>query len=85
VLPPEVLRLARMHRARQQHLTAGAVRQVRRRWGLLNPANLAASWQAIAAAVTAVVTAYQAEAARGADSYVAAAVTLTASTCRRPR
>lgn len=80
MLPPEVLRLARLHRARQQHLAAGAVQQVRRRWGLLNPANLAASWQAIAAAVTAVVTAYQAEAARGADSYVAAAVTLTGAT-----
>jgi hypothetical protein len=80
VLPADVLRLGRLHRARQQHLAAGAVRQVRRRWGLLDPANLAASWQAIARAVTAIVTAYQAEAARGADTYVAAALTLAGET-----
>lgn len=80
VLPADVLRLARLHRARQQHLAAAAVRQVRRRWGLLDPANIAATWQLIAAAVLRLVTAYQAEAARGADTYVASALTLAGVT-----
>lgn len=77
---PDTARLARLHQARQQVLAANAVKQVRRRWGLIDPASIAATWQAIAKTVTALVTAYQAEAARGVDSYVAAAMTLEAAT-----
>lgn len=76
VQSPNAVRLARLHQARQQVLAANAARQVQRRWGLVEPAHVAASWRALSAAVTAMVTAYQAEAARGVDGYVAAAMIL---------
>lgn len=76
VLPPDVLHLARLHRARQQQLSAAAVREARRRWGLVDAAHAMATWQAVAVAILRLVAGYQSEAARGADAYVAAALTM---------
>jgi hypothetical protein len=80
VLPPELTRLAQLHRIRQEQLAADAVSQVRRRWGLVDAANVDASWRAIAQLVLSLVTSYQAEAARGVDSYVSSALSLAGET-----
>ena len=73
-LPPDLLVLARAHRLRQQQLAYAATTRLDRLWGFLDAAGLAASWAALAPRFVAVMTAAQAEAARGADDYVAAAL-----------
>jgi hypothetical protein len=63
-LPPE--QLARAHRLRQQRIAAAAVAQTRRLWRFNQ-------WAAVAPAAVSTVRAALAEAARGAQLYVAAA------------
>ena len=67
--PPEVVRLARLHRARQQQVSGAAVAAVRRLWP-------SGPWQDIAAVLLRLMTAFQREAARGATSYVSTSLTL---------
>jgi hypothetical protein len=73
-LPPDVLDLARLHRLRQQQLARMAVGEVRTRWATISASNVTAGWSAIAPTIEALVTAAQAEATRGVQEYVAAAV-----------
>ncbi|HTI26175.1 MAG TPA: hypothetical protein VL652_34620 [Kutzneria sp.] len=80
MLAPELTRLAQLHRVRQEQLAADAVRQVRRHWGLVDAANVDATWRAIAQLVLSLVTSHQAEAARGADGYVSTALRLAGET-----
>jgi hypothetical protein len=82
VVPPDALRIARLHRARQQQLAAAAVRETRRRWGLLGGGDVGEAWQQIAGAVLRLVAAFQLEAARGADAYVGAVLTASGGTPR---
>lgn len=70
-LPPDVLRLARLHRLRQQTLAAILLNQMRRLWRTLS-GDPQDSWQRIGPVAVAAMTVAQAEAARGADDYVAA-------------
>lgn len=75
MLPAELMTLARLHRIRQQQLAQLVLAEVRRRWALLDGADLAGSWAPIAPGVLSLVTAGQLEATRGAQEYVGAAVT----------
>jgi hypothetical protein len=79
VLPPDRARLGQLHRARQQGLVALVLGAVRRWWGVVDAGRPAASWAAVAPLVLAQVSSGQAEAARGAQEYVAAALTLAGS------
>lgn len=75
MLSAELTTLARLHRVRQQQLARLVLAEVRRRWALLDGADVAGSWARVAPAVLSFVTAGQLEATRGVEEYVAAAVT----------
>jgi hypothetical protein len=76
VLAAEAVRLARLHRARQQLLGQHALTTARRTWGLVDAGAVAASWDAAGQQLTAFITTVQAEAARGATGYVATSLQL---------
>lgn len=74
-VPETILTLAALHRLRQQALAARLVAALRPLWTVLSPGQAQASWDRLAAPrALQMVTAVQAEAARGAEGYVAAAV-----------
>jgi hypothetical protein len=76
VLPPNVVRLARLHQIRQQQLATAATGATRKLWRLVDGANVIASWTALATRTLTAVSAAQAEAARGAGDYVDVALAL---------
>lgn len=69
-LPPDVEPLARAHRARQQQIAAQAVAETGRLWGFLQTLG----WVGISTQMLGTMQSALAEAARGAQAYVAAAV-----------
>lgn len=74
-VPEALLTLAALHRLRQQALAARLSNALRPLWALLVPGRAQELWDRLAAPrALQVVTAVQAEAARGAQGYVAAAV-----------
>jgi hypothetical protein len=74
-VPEAVLALAALHRLRQQALAAYLIAALRRFWSVVDPGQAQASWDRVAASqALQLVTATQAEAARGAEGYVSAAV-----------
>jgi hypothetical protein len=77
VLPDEVVRLASLHRLRQQQLARLAAAEMAKVWARLDQGDIAGSWANIAgpSALNLVIQA-QTEAARGAQEYVATAVGL---------
>jgi hypothetical protein len=75
-----LVRLAATHRARQVALAALVRRQLARLWAAIDRRNPIASWAGIQARAVALLTAAQGEAARGADSYVAAALAMQGAT-----
>lgn len=71
-----LVRLAAAHRHRQQALALLARNHLRRLWRAVDPTDPQGSWGALGRRATALLTVAQAEAARGASDYVAAALTL---------
>jgi hypothetical protein len=80
-LPPDLTRLAELHRVRQQRIAAATLAVSRREWRKLDRGNLVTSWlNVVGPALLAWLVRAQVEAARGAQDYVAAAVTLQGAT-----
>lgn len=81
MLPAEVLRLASLHRLRQQQLARLAVAEVGKVWARVEGGNIAGSWANLAApSIQDLVQQAQAEAARGVQDYVSAAVKMQGDT-----
>lgn len=81
MLPPDVINLALLQRTRQQQLARLAAEQTARIWERVQPDSIAGSWSAVAGPqVIDLVTQAQAEAARGAQEYVATAVGMQGET-----
>jgi hypothetical protein len=73
--------LAAAHRLRQQAAAASTLGQARRLWRMLDPGNPGGSWaSSVGRLLLATMVAAQAEAARGADDYVSAALTMQNAT-----
>jgi len=69
-----LLRLAQIHRLRQQRLAQLARDRLRRLWRFVDPRNPQGSWARVAAQALATMRAAQVSAARGGDEYVVAAL-----------
>lgn len=79
-LPAEALALADAQRVRQQTLAARLTQAAGARWQLLDRSNLAGSWSQLAPGVLTLTTVALAEAGRGSQQYVAAAMTAQGAT-----
>jgi hypothetical protein len=76
LLPDQVLRLAGLHRIRQQQLAVLVTRQFEQLWRAVDAGDPQAAWATVATRAAAVMTAAQTSAATGAQAYVDLAVTL---------
>lgn len=75
-LPPDLLRLAQLHRRRQQRIAKRLRDQLRLFWRFVDARDPQVSWSRVSARAVATMTAAQAEATRGADAYVATSLRL---------
>lgn len=75
-LPPDLVRLAQLHRRRQQTIAQQLRTALRRLWRFVDVRDPQASWDRVSTRAAATMTAAQAEAARGADEYVAMSLRL---------
>lgn len=79
MLPANVLDLASAHRLRQQQLAALATREIGKLWRAVDGSDPTGSWAAVAPRALSLMAAAQAEAVRGAQQYVTAAVGMQGS------
>lgn len=76
MLPADLARLAAAHRARAQYLFGRVRAEVIRAWGQMQAGDPAGSWQMVGPRLVTLITQAQAEAARGAQDYIAAAMSM---------
>lgn len=76
----DLARLAQAHRVRQQSLGARLIALLRKLWRFVDAANAQSSWARVSPRAVALMAHAQAEAARGAAEYVAAALAMQGAT-----